>query len=150
MNWKFIFPWRKINWHVLQIAKAKAHFRYTVFFMISEKNITRCTFLHHFYTSMHQKSQQGIPYKKNCVSEFQFLSNLKLPLCGLVVFIDMNMYLHTEGRDFKKSLTKNYAIALDSCYLFTKEIWNLQLSIILIVLMEFWYLRKSLQFNPCN
>ena len=86
---------------------------------------------------MHQKSQQGIPYKKNCVSEFQFLSNLKLPLCGLVVFIDMNMSLHTEGMDFKKSLTKNYAIALDSCYLFTKKIWNLQLSIILIVLMEF-------------
>ena len=22
-NWKFIFPWRKINWHVLQIAKAQ-------------------------------------------------------------------------------------------------------------------------------
>ena len=38
-NWKFIFPWRKINWHVLQIAKA--HFSYAIWFMISEKNITR-------------------------------------------------------------------------------------------------------------
>ena len=30
-NWKFIFPKRVINWHVLQIAKT--HFRNTIWFM---------------------------------------------------------------------------------------------------------------------
>ena len=52
-----------INWHVLQLGKAD--FRYTVFFRIFEKNYTKCTFLHHFCASMHQKSQQGIR-KKLC------------------------------------------------------------------------------------
>ena len=53
--------------------------------------------------------------------------SFKLPLCGLVVFIDMNttcIYLHhvTEGsRSFKTLLKENYTIALDSCYLFTKK-----------------------------
>ena len=34
-------------------------FSYTIWFMISEKNITRCTFLH-CGACMHQKSQQSI------------------------------------------------------------------------------------------
>ena len=38
---KLIFPWRKINCHVLQIAKTC--FRYTIWCMISEKSITNCT-----------------------------------------------------------------------------------------------------------
>ena len=36
-NWQFIFPWKKINWHVLQIVKA--HFSYSIRLMISEKSI---------------------------------------------------------------------------------------------------------------
>ena len=87
-NWKFIFPWRKLNCHVLQIAK-KAHFRYTIFFgwfMISEKSVTRCKLLHHRGTSMHQKT---MAYQKSYISEFPVLSALKRLLCGLVAFIGM-------------------------------------------------------------
>ena len=40
-NWKFIFPWRKINCHVLQILNIRL--RCTIWFMIPEKYITRCT-----------------------------------------------------------------------------------------------------------
>ena len=50
----------------------------------------------------------------------KILSALKLILCGVVVFIDMNT--HTEvGMSFKTFLKENYSIALDSCYLFTKK-----------------------------
>ena len=56
-NWKFIFLWRVINWDVLQAAKA--HFRYTIWCMISEKCIARWTFFCRG-TRVHQKSQQGI------------------------------------------------------------------------------------------
>ena len=83
--------------------------------MISGKNITRRTFLHCgaclVETWCIQKSQRGIQ---------KILSALKLILCGLVVFIDMNT--DTEvGRSFKTFLEEDYAIALDSCYLFTKK-----------------------------
>ena len=46
-----------MNWHVLQIAKAR--FRYTIWFMISGKSITRCTFPHLGRACLHQKSQQA-------------------------------------------------------------------------------------------
>ena len=55
-NWKFIFLWRKINWHGLQIAKR--HFSYTIWLMISEKSIAAYTFLHHDDAHIYQKSQQ--------------------------------------------------------------------------------------------
>ena len=58
------------------------------------------------------------------MSEFPILSALKLPLCELVVFIDMETYILTEGRHFKTFLKENYAIALDSCYLFTKKMFE--------------------------
>ena len=95
-NWKFIFPWRKLNWHVLRIAK-KAHFRYTIFFswfMISEKSVTRCTSLHHRGTSMHQKT---MAYQKRYISKFPVLSALKRLLCGLVAFIG-NEHVHNYRR----------------------------------------------------
>ena len=60
---------------------------------------------------LHQKSQQGI-------------QPFKLPLVGLVVFIDMNttcIYLQKEAGVSKTLLKENYAIALVSCYLFTKK-----------------------------
>ena len=38
------------------------------------------------------------------------------------------MYLLTEeGRSFKTFLKENYGIALDSCYLFTKKMLNMEL-----------------------
>ena len=51
----------------------------------------------------------------------------------------MNKYILTEGRNFKTFLKENYAIALESCYLFTKKV----LSTELIVLMEFAYIKHS-------
>ena len=105
----------------------------TIWFMISEKSITRCAFLH-YGACMHHKSQQSIP--KNCAPEFPILSALKLPLGGLMVFIDITTYMFTEDRNFKKCLKDNYAI---TCYLFTDKTLNM----ILIVLMEFAYIRHS-------
>ena len=77
--------------------------------MISEKNTKRYMLLHHG-ACMHQKSQQGI-------------QPFKLPLCGLVVFIDeRDMYKLTEGgRSFKTLFKENHTVAFDSCYLFTKR-----------------------------
>ena len=69
-----------------------AHFRYTIWFMISKKSITRCTFLRRS-TRMHQKFWKGI--QKNCVPQFPMLSALKLPLCRLVFFIYMTTYILT-------------------------------------------------------
>ena len=46
------------------------------------------------------------------------------------------VYSH-EKRNSKEFLKQNYVIGLDSCYLFTKKIWNMELNMILKVLMEF-------------
>ena len=77
---------------------------------------------------MHHESQQSIP--KNCAPEFPIPSALKLPLGGLMVFIDITTYMFREDKNFKKCLKDNYAIA---CNLFTEK----KLNMILIVLMEF-------------
>ena len=45
-----------------------------------------------------------------------------------------NRYEHVE-RNFKTFLKKNFAVALDSCFLFTKKMLNIELNMIL--LMEF-------------
>ena len=63
------------------------------------------------------KSQQGT--HKNCALKLLIFSPLKLPSCGLVVYVDMNTNKFTEGRNFKTFLKENNAIALDSCYIFT-------------------------------
>ena len=76
-NWKFIFLWRVINWHVLQIAKA--HFRCSIWFMISLKSITRCSFLCRG-ALVHQISARHT--KKLCTG----ISNSFSPSCGLVFF----------------------------------------------------------------
>ena len=48
------------------------------------------------------------------------------------------MYILTEaGRSFKTLLKENYAIALDSCYLYIYyKMLSMELNMILIVLME--------------
>ena len=73
---------------------------------------------------MRQMSQRG--KQKHFVSEFSIQLVLKLPSCGQVVFIDMYTYILTEGKNFKTFLKENYAIALDSCNLFTKML-NMEL-----------------------
>ena len=71
-NLKFIFSWRKINWQVLQTAKA--HFSYSTWLIISEKSImlwhTRFfTMVVHPCTK--SLSKQGM--QKNCLQEFPIL-----------------------------------------------------------------------------
>ena len=73
-NWKFIFLWRKINWHGLLIAKH--HFGYTIWLMISEKSIMAYTFLHHGDQACTKRlSKQGIQ-KKLLDYYFQFLEHI--------------------------------------------------------------------------
>ena len=38
-NWKFIYPWSVVNWHVFQIAKS--HFSYTIWCTIFSVVLTR-------------------------------------------------------------------------------------------------------------
>ena len=61
-----------------------------------------------------------------------------------MVFIDMNSYLMTEGRNFKTFLKDNFGINLDSCYIFTKKIVEHEIEHnVSTVLMEFSYIRRS-------
>ena len=74
----------------------KVYFRYTICLVhglcFLNKSITRSTFL--CGACLKQlKSQQST--HKNCAPEFLILSSLKLPICGLVVFINMNTYIVT-------------------------------------------------------
>ena len=57
----------------------------------------------------------------NCTPDFLILSALKLTSYELMVFIDMNFYILTEGRNFKAFLKENYAVALDSFYMFIEH-----------------------------
>ena len=123
------------------MEKTKVHFRCMIWFIISEKKYPRGA---NFFAVVHASTKtlkQGI--QNNCAPEFPILSALKLRPCGLVVFMDMNTYILTEGSDFKTFLRENYAIALNSCYLFTKQMLNMELNMMLIVLMEFAYIRHS-------
>ena len=75
----------------------------------------------------HMAPKVSASHKKNCVPEFSMLSALKLPSCGLLILIDMNRYILTEGRNFKTFLKANYAIVLYSCYLLIiKNMWNME------------------------
>ena len=86
--------------------ESKAHFRYTIWFMISEKSITRCTFLH-CGAHMHQKFQQGIK-KKICVPKFPIYSAFRLPSCELTVFIDTNTCIPYRRPDFQNILERKF------------------------------------------
>ena len=95
----------------------------------------------HLGTQMEPKV--SVSHKKNCVTEFSMLLALKLPSCGLLILIDMNRYILTEGRNFKTFLKEILAFAWDISYIFTKKVLIMELSMILIVLMEFEYIRHS-------
>ena len=76
--------------------------------------------------------------KKKCVSEFPILSALELFLCGLVVFIDMNMHIPTGDKDLKKHSWKKIMQLLWTVVTYLlKKMLNAEMNIILIVLMEF-------------
>ena len=58
---------------------------------------------------------------KNLVPESFIILVSKLPSCDLVVFINMNNYINTEGNNFKTFSKEGHAFALDSCYISTKK-----------------------------
>lgn len=60
-----------------------------------------------------QTSQQG--KQKYRTPEFLILSAIKLPSSELVLFIDIKI------TSFKSFLEESHAIALESCYIFTKK-----------------------------
>ena len=86
------------------------------------EGITRYMFLRHGLDTWRKISSR---HTKNCAPVFAIVSVPKLPLCGLVVFIDMNTYILTGGKNLKIFLQENYTIVLDNCYLFTKKCWAL-------------------------
>ena len=43
-------------------------------------------------------------YKKNCVRQFAILSALKLTLCVLAIFVDMNTYKGISKHSWKKTV----------------------------------------------
>ena len=68
---------KEANWHVLQIAKTQ--FRYMIWFGISEKSITRYTFLHCGGAQAHvPKVSANKAFKKNCVPKFPIFQSLKI------------------------------------------------------------------------
>ena len=62
-----MFPRSVIDWHVLKIAKA--HFRYTIWLMISEKSITKCMILRGAFVAPTYSKQST---KKNVHQKFYF------------------------------------------------------------------------------
>ena len=81
--------------------------------------------------------------QKNCATKCLMLSALKLNSCGPMVFIDMNAYILAEDRNFKTFLKKDYAVALNCCYMSTKKMLNMELNIMLMLLLKFVYIRHS-------
>ena len=76
-----------------------------------------------FFAAVHECTKRvNKAYKNICVPKFTVHLTLNLPSCGLVVFIDMNRYILTEGSNFKTFLKDNYAVALEDCYLFAKKV----------------------------
>ena len=86
----------------------------------------------------HLNSQQGTGKKLS--TEYLIVSALHV---GWWFLLNMNTYILTEGTNFKTFLKENYPIDLDSCYIFTNNMLNLELKMMLIVLMEFAYIRNS-------
>lgn len=61
----------------------------------------------------------------------------------ILIYIDMNTYILTEGKNFNVFLHERFAIAFHSCYLFTEENLNIDSDMTLIVPREFSYIRNS-------
>ena len=81
-----------------------------IFVMISEQKITRCT----YGTSLNKVHTALCTTTSNSFTS-EILS------CELLVFIDINTYIITDVINFETIMKQNYAVALDSCYMFTKK-----------------------------
>ena len=76
ISWENTISLKKDTEKAALLKIAKSRFRYTVWFVFSEKYIMRCTFLC-YGTSVHPKSQQGI--QKHMYQNFQlFQSSINL------------------------------------------------------------------------
>ena len=61
-------------------------------------------------------------------------------LCGLVVVIDMKIYMHTEFRSVQTIWKENNTLALETVLTYLlKKILNKELHMMLIVLMDLEY-----------
>ena len=93
-----------------------------------------------FYCGPHMSSKVLTRHTETFCTRISNSLALKLSLCGLLVFIDMNtLILYTESTNLKTFLEESYASAFDKCYIFTKNVLNKELKMMLILLMEFVY-----------
>ena len=118
-----------------------------VWFMICDfwKKGSQGVKVSHFFVvhAWHQKSQQS--RQRHCAPEL----TLKSPSFGLVVFINMDIYKLTWDTNFKTFLKERHPIGSDSCYIFIKNMLNMDLKMMLIVLMEFAFINDVLsQMHP--
>ena len=117
------FPEKKINWHGFQIAKV--HFSYSIWLMIFEKSIMLCSMVYTFLLMVHaytkSVSKQGI--QKNYLQEFPILLALNYYtfICTCDFYWYEHIILRKEGISKHSGKQENFAIGLDSCYLFNLE-----------------------------
>ena len=79
------------------------------------------TFQHYGSARLYQESHQKGIHEKLFTRISNSFSSKLLPSSVLVIFIDMNTYILTERRNFKTFWKENYAVGLDSCYVFNLE-----------------------------
>ena len=60
-NWKVIFPWKKINWHDLQIPNAD--FNYLIWLLICGKSIVYAIFIMVMHACTKSQSKQNVQNK---------------------------------------------------------------------------------------
>ena len=136
-DWKSIFPWRKINWHVSKIAKA--HFSYTIYLW------HKCFFTMVVHTCTKTLSKQGIQKKNKCLQKFPILLALIYYLHVYLWFYlwYLNMYILTDLQ--KKRISKHSGKKIIQLIwsVVTCLMLNMELNMILIVLVEFACIRHS-------
>ena len=109
--------------------------------MISEKVSEGACFITVVHPNTNVSTQD---IQKNCVLEFPNLSALITFIWTSGFYWYGHVYTHRKAgisKHFWKKIT--YATALDICYLFTKKTLNIELNMILVVLIEFVYIRHS-------
>ena len=89
--------------------------------MISKKKVLQGArfFTPVVYACTKSLNKQGI--QKYVYQNFQFFQPLKITFMWTCDFYRYEHVYVYKGRNFKSFLKENYAIALNSCYLFTKN-----------------------------
>ena len=103
--WKFLFPWRKVNWHVLQTAKA--HFKHSLVHMVSEKvYVVHITFLDCVGAHMYQKSQQTRYAKEIVFQNFQFFQLFNVIFMCICCFYRYKLLYTYRRKEFQNILER--------------------------------------------